>query len=75
MVEVTEFEDDFAIFNQPLSPEFQVSDSSHPPLVQVHNLQEDTTVPEERGIQCKPRSTLQELLESQLGGNVLGKAP
>ena len=36
--------------------------------------QEVIDVPDEMGIQCKQRSTLQELLESQPGGKVPGKA-
>ena len=45
MVEETDSEDDFAIFDQPLSPKLQVVDSSHPPSVQVHSPQEDINVP------------------------------
>ena len=52
VVEVTNSEDNFTIFDQPLSPELQVGDSSHHP-VQVHSLQEDTIVPKEMGIQHK----------------------
>ena len=37
VVEVTDSEDNFAIFNQPLYPKFQVRDSSHPPSVQVYS--------------------------------------
>ena len=62
---VTDSKDEFAIFDQPLSPEPQVGDSSHPPLVQADNSQEDTSILEEMGIQRKQKSTLQELLESQ----------
>ena len=50
-VDLTEFTDDFEVFNQ-LSP--------------------PTNVPEEMGIQRKPQKSLQELLESQSGGEKLG---
>ena len=63
VVEVTDSEDEFAIFDQPLSPEPQVSD-------QADNFPEDISIPKEMGIQRKQRSSLQELLESQPGGKV-----
>ena len=55
MVELIDSKNKFAIFNQPLSPNSPV---------QVDNLQGDIIVSEEMGIQRKPRTTLQELLES-----------
>ena len=50
VVEVTDSEDEFSIFNQPLSPKPQVDDSSHPPLVQADNSQNDTSIPKDMGI-------------------------
>ena len=64
IVEVFDSEDEFEVFNQPLSPETSTNDLGHP----------FTPIPNEIGIQRKPRSTLQELLESQLGRDGLGKA-
>ena len=57
-------ENEFASFNQLLSPEPQVDNSNHLPLVQVSSTQEDTIVPEVMGILHKSKSTLQELLKS-----------
>ena len=50
VVEVSDSKDDFAIFNQLPSPEPQVGDSSHLPLVQASSTQEDTIVPKAMGI-------------------------
>ena len=38
VVEVSDSEDDFEIFNQPQSPEAPAGDFSHLPLAQVSNL-------------------------------------
>ena len=46
MVEVTDSEDKFAIFNQPLFLELQVGNSSHPLSVPADSTQEDTTISE-----------------------------
>lgn len=74
VVELTDSENEFAIFNQPLSSDSPISNLSHPSLVQENNPQGDTTFPKEMGIQRKQRSTLQELLESQPEGKAPGKA-
>ena len=58
MVESTDSEDKFAVFDQPLSPESQVGNLSHPSSVQADNLQEDIIVPKGIRIQHKQRSTL-----------------
>ena len=50
VVEVSDFEDEFSIFNQLPSPKPLVNDFSHLPLVQVSSTQEDTIVPEVMGI-------------------------
>ena len=64
VMELTDSEEEFVVFDQPLSLESQVGNLSHPSPVQANNLQEDIPIPEEMGIQRKQRSTLQELLES-----------
>ena len=74
MVEVSGSEDNFEVFNRPQSLEVLTGDFSHLPLIEVSQTQGDLSVPEAIGIQCKARSSLQELLESQAGGNALGKA-
>ena len=63
-VEVSDSEDEFKVFNQALSPETSTFDLGHP----------FTPILDKMGIQRKPRSTLLELIESQPGGNALGKA-
>ena len=73
VVELTDSEEEFVVFDQPLSLESQVGNLSHPSPVQANNLQEDIAIPEEMGIQRKQRSTLQELLESHPGGKSSGK--
>jgi len=50
LAQAPSFEDEFAIFNLLPSPEPQIGDSSHLPLVEVSNTQEDTTILEEMGI-------------------------
>ena len=74
IVEVSNSEDDFEVFNWPLSPKVPAEDSSHLPLAQVSQTQWDFPISEAMAIQRKPRSTLQELLESQAGGNAPKKA-
>ena len=63
MVEVSDSEDEFEVFNQPLSPEASTGDLDHP----------FTSILDEKGIQHKPRSILQELLESQSWRDAPGK--
>ena len=58
MVEVTDSEDEFAIFNQPLSPKSQVGDPCYLSRVQVDNSSEDISISKEIGIQRKQRSSL-----------------
>ena len=69
VVEVSDSEDEFKVFNQPLSPEASTSDVGHPFPTQSSHHQGVTSIPNDIGIQCKPRSTLQELLKSQPKGN------
>ena len=73
VVEVSDSEDEFSIFNQLPSPKPLVNDSSHLPLVQVSSTQEDTIVPEVMGIQRKPRTNLLDVMESQAWGKAQKK--
>ena len=63
MVEVTNFEDEFEVFNQDLSPETSVIDLDphFSPII------------DEMGIQRKPKSSLLELIENQPGRDAPGK--
>ena len=63
VVGVSDSEDEFEVFNQALSPETSTFDLSHP----------FTLIIDEMGIQHKPRSTLLDLIESELGRDVPGK--
>ena len=74
VVEVSDFEDEFEVFNQPLSPEASTGDLGHPSPVQSSYNQEVASILDDMGIQCKQRSTLQKLLESQPRRDALGKA-
>ena len=66
-----ESDDDFEVFNQPESPEVPVGDFSHLPSAQVSQTQGYPSILEAMGIQCKPRTSLLEVMKSQTGG----KAP
>ena len=74
MVEVSDFEDDFEVFNQPQSPKVPAGDFSHLPPAQVSRLQEALIVPDAIVLQHKTRLSLLDLLESHVGGNVLETA-
>ena len=63
VVEVPNFEDEFEVFNQALSPETSTFDLSHPFIL----------ILDEMRIQRKPRSTLLNLIESQPGRDAPGK--
>lgn len=71
MVEVLGSEDDIEVFSRPQSLEAPTGDFSHLPLTLVSQIQEDSSIPEAMGIQHKPRASLMEVMESQVGG----KAP
>ena len=73
VVKVSDFEDEFDIFNQILSPEASPGDLGFPSLAQSSPHQEAASTSNEMGIQRKQRSTLQELLESQPGGKASRK--
>lgn len=61
---MTDSEEKFEVFNQVLSPETSVPDLSSPFLPII----------DEMGIQHKPKSSLLDLIDSQLGRYALGKA-
>ena len=73
VVEVSDFEDEFDVFNQILSPVASLGNLGFPSLAQSSPHQEATSTSDEMGIQRKQRSTLQELLKSQPGRKVSGK--
>ena len=64
VVEITDFEDEFEVFNRVLSPKALNLDLGPPfsPII------------DKIGIQRKPKSSLLDLIESQPGRDVLGKA-
>lgn len=74
IVDVSDSKDDYKVFNQSLSPEILIGDLGQPLSAQVSHNQEAINIPDTMGIQRKPRLTLQELLESQPGGNALRMA-
>ena len=74
MVEVSDFEDDFEVFNQPQSLEAPADDFSHLLPAEVSHTQEALTVPNVIVLQRKTGSSLLDLLESHVGGNVPKKA-
>ena len=63
VVGVSDSEDEFEVFNQALSPETSTFDLGHP----------FSLIIDEMGIQRKPRSTLLDLIESELGRDAPGK--
>ena len=68
-----ESKDDFEVFNRPESPEVPAGDFSHLPSAQVSLTQGDPSIPKAMGIQCKPRTGLLEVMESQVGGKMQEK--
>ena len=71
---MSDSKDDLEVFNRPQSLEVLTGDFGHLPSAEVSQTQRDLSVLEAIGIQHKERSTLQELLKSQAGGNAPGKA-
>ena len=71
IVEVSDSEDDFDVFNQPLSPEAPIGDLNNPFPVQTNYTQEEAAIPTDMGMQRKQRTGLLEVMESSTGG----KAP
>ena len=74
MVEVSDFEDDFEVFNQPQSLEAPAGDFSHLLPAEVSHTQEALTIPNVIVLQRKTGSSLLDLLESHVRGNVPKKA-
>ena len=70
VVEVSDFEEDFEVFNQPLSSEPINANFSHLPPAQVSNIQEAPSIPNAMVLQCKAKTSLLELLESHVEGIV-----
>ena len=67
VVEVSDFEEDFKVFNQPLSLEPIDANFSHLPPAQVSNIQEAPSIPNAMVLQCKAKTSL---LESHVEGIV-----
>ena len=67
IVEVSDSEDKFDVFNQPLSPKASTGDLRLPFPSQSSHHRGSISILDDMGIQRKQRSTLQELLESQPG--------
>ena len=67
VVEVSDSEEDFEVFNQPLSPEPIDANFSHLPPAQVSNIQEAPSIPNAMVLQCKAKTSL---LESHVEGIV-----
>ena len=75
VVDVSDSDDFYEVFDQPLSPEMSTNDLDQSSQPLPSHFKEVATSEDEMGIQRKPRSTLQELLESQLGRDAPTKAP
>ena len=67
IVEVSDSEDEFDVFNQPFSPKASTGDLRLPFPSQSSHHRGSISILDDMGIQRKQRSTLQELLESQPG--------
>lgn len=74
VVELSDSEDDFEVFNQPLSPEITLDDLGHSSPIRSNQQLGDNPNPNNMGIQCKPKTSLLDLIESQLGKDAPGKA-
>ena len=68
---MSDFEDNFEVFNQSQSPEAFTGDFNHLPPIEVSQTQGDLPILEAMGIHCKPRAGLFGIMESQSGS----KAP
>ena len=72
IVKVSDSEDDFEIFNQPLSP--PSGDLGHPPPTQASQALGNSPLLEDMGIQHKPKAGLLAVMKSQAGDKVPEKA-
>ena len=70
VVEVSDSEEDFKVFNQPLSSEPIDANFSYLPPAQVSNIQEAPSIPNAMVLQCKAKTSLLELLEFHVEGIV-----
>lgn len=71
IVEVSDSEDKFEVFNRPESPKVPSGDFSNLPLAKVNHIQEEgSSIPKGMGIQCRARTSLHDLLKSQARGNI-----
>ena len=75
VVDISDSDDLYEFFNQPLSLETSTGDLDQFFQPQSSHLKGVTLLSDEMGIKRKQRSTLQELLESQPGRDAPGKAP
>ena len=64
-VEVSDSEEDFKVFNQPLSLETSIGDLDHLPPTPTSHAQEDSSISEAMGIQRKPKVGLMDVIETQ----------
>ena len=74
IVKVSDSEDDFEIFNQPLSPETPSGDLGHTPPTKASQAQGNSPLLEDMGIQRKLKAGLLAVMESEAGDKVLEKA-
>ena len=77
VVEISDSNDNFEVFNQPPALEAVAGDLNNFPPAQVSQTQEDPIIPDTMVLQCKTRSNLLEIIESQAGGKaskVVGQA-
>ena len=67
VVEVSDSEEDFEIFDQPQSPEPSGATFSHLTLAQVSSVLETFDIPNTMVLQRKPKTSLLKLFESHAG--------
>ena len=75
VVDISDSNDLYEVFDQPLSPETSTGDLSQSFQPLPSHFEEVASLEDEMGIQRKPRSTLQKLLQSQSGKDAPTKAP
>ena len=75
VMDVSDSNNLYEVFDQPLSPETSTGDLSQSFQPLPSHFEEVASLEDEMGIQRKPRSTLQKLLQSQPGKDAPTKAP
>ena len=70
VVEVSNSEEDFKIFDQPQSPKPSSATFSQLPSTKVNSAQETSDILDAMVLQRKPKTSLLKLLESQVRGSV-----